>query len=185
MNRRDTIDLVNTTLSAASLGVGILALCLNEKGDDMAERIDSSKYSSRRDLKKAYAKEIKRMAVSDVGYSGTVIVLNGKGGQQAYGLVPLDERMNAGRPRQKGPSRAETGSWVAMEINRRTGKDRQAIVCSSQSEARARALAMKSAHRKGSQQSKDCIQGYARMDTSKGIDVAGWFSGAQGKVTRV
>ena len=185
MNRRDCIDLVNTTLSAASLGVGILALCLNVKGDDMANKIDSSRYSSRKDLKRAYAKEIKRMAVTDVGYTGTVIVLNDRGEQQAFGLVPLDGKRKAGRPRQTDSPKKDGGSWVAMEINRRTGKDRQAIVCSSQSDARSRALAMKNAHREGSQQSKDCIQGYARMDTSDGIDVAGWFSGAKGRITRV
>ena len=185
MNRRDTIDLVNMTISAASLGVGILALCLNEKGDRMADKIDSSKYSSRRDLKKAYAKEIKRMAVTDVGYTGTVIVLNGKGEKTTYGLVPLDEKRKPGRPVQKAKAPGKEGSWVAMEINSKTGRDRQAIVCSSKEDARSRALSMKNAHRKGSQQSKECIQGYAWMDTSKGIDVIGWFSGEKGRVTRV
>jgi len=185
MNRRDRIDIANMTISAASLGVGILALCLNEKGDNMANRIDSSKYSSRKDLKRAYAKEIKRMAVADVGYTGTVVVLNGKGEQTAYGLVPLDERRKPGRPVQKAKAPGKEGSWVAMEINTRTGRDRQAVVCSSREEARSKALSMKNAHRKGSRQSEDCVQGYALMDTSKGIDVIGWFSGEKGRVTRV
>lgn len=185
MNRRDRIDIANMAISAASLGVGILALCLNEKGDNMANRIDSSKYSSRKDLKRAYAKEIKRMAVADVGYTGTVVVLNGKGEQTAYGLVPLDERRKPGRPVQKAKAPGKEGSWVAMEINARTGRDRQAVVCSSREEARSKALSMKNAHRKGSRQSEDCVQGYAWMDTSKGIDVIGWFSGEKGRVTRV
>ncbi len=185
MNRRDRIDLVNMTISAASLGVGILALCLNEKGDNMTNNIDSSKYSSRKDLKKAYAKEIKRMAVTDVGYTGTVVVLNGKGEERAYGLVPLNDRRKPGRPVQKAKAPGKEGSWVAMEINSRTGRDRQAVVCSSREDARSKALSMKNAHRKGSQQSKDCVQGYAWMDTSKGIDVIGWFSDEKGRVTRV
>ena len=72
-----------------------------------------------------------------------------------------------------------------MEINSRTGGNRQAIVCSSKEEARNRALDMKSAHRSGSQQCRDCVQGYAQMDTSKTIDVARWFAGKAGKVYEV
>ena len=72
-----------------------------------------------------------------------------------------------------------------MEINARTGGNRQAIVCSSKEEARNRALDMKAAHRSGSQQCRDCVQGYAQMDTSKTIDVARWFSGNAGKVYEV
>lgn len=180
MNRRDTLDALNLGISAASLGVGIVALCLNEKGEKMANRIDSSKYSSRKDLKKAYAKEIKRAAVSEIGYTGTVIVLNEKGEQKAYGLVALED--------MKAPAKAESsnkGAWVAMEINSRSGGDRQAIVCSSKNEAKNRALGMKNAHRKGSKQSKDCIQGYAKVDTSESIDVAKIFNGKGGTVYRV
>mgnify|MGYP007092424383 CR=1 FL=1 len=91
--RRDRMDLASLAISAASLGVGIAALCLNEKkeeGIEMANRIDSSKYANRKDLKKAYAKEIKRSAVTDSGYTGTVIVLNEKGEPASFGLVPLD-----------------------------------------------------------------------------------------------
>lgn len=183
MNRRDTLDAMNLGISAASLGVGILALCLNEKkGDQMANKIDSSKYSSRKDLKKAYAKEIKRTAVSEIGYTGTVIVLNEKGEPTTYGLVPLENKKIVKERTQKPKSQ---GSWVAMEINSRSGGDRQAIVCSSKEEAKSRALSMKKAHRKGSKQSKNCIQGYTRADTSRTIDVADLFNGEGGTVYRV
>lgn len=216
--KRDRIDMASLAISAASLGVGIAALCLNEKKEEgnMANRIDSSKYTNRKDLKKAYAKEIKRSAVTDIGYTGTVIVLNGKGEQASYGLVPLDAYQNRKKTASKntkskntktaskngktasGNTKAaskNTGSpnasgndgmsWVAMEINSRTGGSRQAIVCSSKEEARDRALAMKNAHRSDSRQCRDCVQGYARMDTSRTIDVARWFSGNAGKVYEV
>lgn len=220
--KRDRIDIASLAISAASLGVGIAALCLNEKKEEgkMANRIDSSKYTNRKDLKKAYAKEIKQMAVSDVGYTGTVIVLNEKGQQVSYGLVPLDAyaskstRTNntkaanaarstgqasrstrssnasknirqASKSTRSGNAKTDGRSWVAMEINARTGGSRQAIVCSSKEEARSRALDMKAAHRSNSQQCRDCVQGYAQMDTSKTIDVARWFSGKAGKVYEV
>ncbi len=221
--KRDRIDMASLAISAASLGVGIAALCLNEKKEEgkMANRIDSSKYTNRKDLKKAYAKEIKRAAVSDIGYTGTVIVLNEKGQQVSYGLVPLDsfeskstkssnaskntkskntkskntKSKNTKSKNTKSKStkssnasknaKADSRSWVAMEINSRTGGNRQAIVCSSKEEARNRALDMKAAHRSGSQQCRDCVQGYAQMDTSKTIDVAGWFAGKAGKVYEV
>ena len=200
--KRDRIDMASLAISAASLGVGIAALCLNEKKEEgkMANRIDSSKYTNRKDLKKAYAKEIKRSAVSDIGYTGTVIVLNEKGQQVSYGLVPLDsfESKNTTPRTSKNTkskstkssnasknAKTDSRSWVAMEINSRTGGNRQAIVCSSKEEARNRALDMKAAHRSGSQQCRDCVQGYAQMDTSKTIDVAGWFAGKAGKVYEV
>lgn len=201
--KRDRIDMVSLAISAASLGVGIAALCLNEKKEEgkMANRIDSSKYTNRKDLKKAYAKEIKRAAVSDIGYTGTVIVLNEKGQQVSYGLVPLDsfeskstkssnaskntKSKNTGSSNASKNAKADSRSWVAMEINSRTGGNRQAIVCSSKEEARNRALDMKAAHRSGSQQCRDCVQGYAQMDTSKTIDVARWFAGKAGKVYEV
>lgn len=201
--KRDRIDMASLAISAASLGVGIAALCLNEKKEEgkMANRIDSSKYTNRKDLKKAYAKEIKRAAVSDIGYTGTVIVLNEKGQQVSYGLVPLDsfeskstKSSNASKNTKSKSTRSsnasknaktDSRSWVAMEINSRTGGNRQAIVCSSKEEARNRALDMKSAHRSGSQQCRDCVQGYAQMDTSKTIDVARWFAGKAGKVYEV
>lgn len=200
--KRDRIDMASLAISAASLGVGIAALCLNEKKEEgkMANRIDSSKYTNRKDLKKAYAKEIKRAAVSDIGYTGTVIVLN-EGQQVSYGLVPLDsfeskntKSSNASKntkskstksSKASKNTKADSRSWVAMEINSRTGGNRQAIVCSSKEEARNRALDMKAAHRSGSQQCRDCVQGYAQMDTSKTIDVAGWFAGKAGKVYEV
>lgn len=200
--KRDRIDMASLAISAASLGVGIVALCLNEKKEEgkMANRIDSSKYTNRKDLKKAYAKEIKRSAVSDIGYTGTVIVLNEKGQQVSYGLVPLDsfESKNTTPRTSKNTkskstkssnasknAKTDSRSWVAMEINSRTGGNRQAIVCSSKEEARNRALDMKAAHRSGSQQCRDCVQGYAQMDTSKTIDVARWFAGKAGKVYEV
>ena len=211
--KRDRIDMASLAISAASLGVGIAALCLNEKKEEgkMANRIDSSKYTNRKDLKKAYAKEIKRAAVSDIGYTGTVIVLNEKGQQVSYGLVPLDsfeskstkssnaskntkskntkskntKSKNTKSSNASKNAKADSRSWVAMEINSRTGGNRQAIVCSSKEEARNRALDMKAAHRSGSQQCRDCVQGYAQMDTSKTIDVAGWFAGKAGKVYEV
>lgn len=201
--KRDRIDMASLAISAASLGVGIAALCLNEKKEEgkMANRIDSSKYTNRKDLKKAYAKEIKRTAVTDIGYTGTVIVLNEKGQQVSYGLVPLDTfeskstkspsaSKNTKSKSTKSPNASKNAktdgrSWVAMEINSRTGGNRQAIVCSSKEEARNRALDMKAAHRSGSQQCRDCVQGYAQMDTSKTIDVARWFAGKAGKVYEV
>ncbi len=187
--KRDRIDMASLAISAASLGVGIAALCLNEKKEEgkMANRIDSSKYTNRKDLKKAYAKEIKRAAVSDIGYTGTVIVLNEKGQQVSYGLVPLDtfESKSTRSSNASKNAKTDSRSWVAMEINSRTGGNRQAIVCSSKEEARNRALDMKAAHRSGSQQCRDCVQGYAQMDTSKTIDVARWFAGKAGKVYEV
>lgn len=203
--KRDRIDMASLAISAASLGVGIAALCLNEKKEEgkMANRVDSSKYTNRKDLKKAYAKEIKRTAVTDIGYTGTVIVLNEKGQQVSYGLVPLDtfeskntRSSNASKNTKQASkstrssnasknAKTDGRSWVAMEINSRTGGNRQAIVCSSKEEARNRALDMKAAHRSGSQQCRDCVQGYAQMDTSKTIDVARWFAGKAGKVYEV
>lgn len=187
--KRDRIDMASLAISAASLGVGIAALCLNEKKEEgkMANRIDSSKYTNRKDLKKAYAKEIKRAAVSDIGYTGTVIVLNEKGQQVSYGLVPLDSFESKSTKSSNASKNAKTDgrSWVAMEINSRTGGNRQAIVCSSREEAKNRALDMKAAHRSGSQQCRDCVQGYAQMDTSKTIDVARWFAGKAGRVYEV
>lgn len=201
--KRDRIDMASLAISAASLGVGIAALCLNEKKEEgkMANRIDSSKYTNRKDLKKAYAKEIKRSAVTDIGYTGTVIVLNEKGQQVSYGLVPLDtfesKNTRSGNASKNTKSKStkssnasknaktDSRSWVAMEINSRTGGNRQAIVCSSKEEAKNRALDMKAAHRSGSQQCRDCVQGYAQMDTSKTIDVARWFAGKAGRVYEV
>ena len=187
--KKDRMDAASLLISAASLGLGIAALCLNEKGETMANKIDSSKYSTRKDLKKAYAKEIKRTAVSDIGYTGTVIVLNERGEPVQYGLVPLENRKAVSErssPARKGNPKSQTSkSWVAMEINSRSGGDRQAIVCSSREQAKAKATAMKKAHRSGSKQSRECVQGYALMDTSETIDVALMFSGKGGQMYRV
>lgn len=209
--KRDRMDLASLVISAASLGVGIAALCLNEKKEGEVERmvnkVDSTKYTNRKDLKKAYAKEIKRAAVSDIGYTGTVIVLNEKGEQTSYGLVPLDGFVNGnrkivsnngasnnGKPKKSnntkskstrsGGSQKTSKSWVAMEMNTRTGGSRQAIVCTSKDEARSRALAMKNAHRSATV-AKECKQGYALMDTSKTINVFEWFSGNAGTIYTV
>ena len=183
------MDAASLLISAASLGLGIAALCLNEKGETMANKIDSSKYSTRKDLKKAYAKEIKRAAVSDIGYTGTVIVLNERGEPVQYGLVPLENRKavseRSSLARKGNPKSQTSKSWVAMEINSRSGGDRQAIVCSSREQAKAKATAMKKAHRSGSKQSRECVQGYALMDTSETIDVALMFSGRGGQLYRV
>ena len=186
--KKDRMDAASLLISAASLGLGIAALCLNEKGETMANKIDSSKYSTRKDLKKAYAKEIKRTAVSDIGYTGTVIVLNERGEPVQYGLVPLENRKAVAerKPPARKPTKTQTSkSWVAMEINSRSGGDRQAIVCSSREQAKAKATAMKKAHRSGSKQSRECVQGYALMDTSETIDVAAMFSGRGGQLYRV
>ena len=186
--KKDRMDAASLLISAASLGLGIAALCLNEKGETMANKIDSSKYSTRKDLKKAYAKEIKRTAVSDIGYTGTVIVLNERGEPVQYGLVPLENRKAVAerKPPARKPTKTQTSkSWVAMEINSRSGGDRQAIVCSSREQAKAKATAMKKAHRSGSKQSRECVQGYALMDTSETIDVALMFSGRGGQLYRV
>ena len=187
--KKDRMDAASLLISAASLGLGIAALCLNEKGETMANKIDSSKYSTRKDLKRAYAKEIKRTAVSDIGYTGTVIVLNERGEPVQYGLVPLENRKAVSErssPARKGNPKSQTSkSWVAMEINSRSGGDRQAIVCSSREQAKAKATAMKKAHRSGSKQSRECVQGYALMDTSETIDVALMFSGRGGQLYRV
>ena len=154
------MDKVSLVISAASLAVGVAALCLNEKGEEqMANRIDSSQFSDRKQLKKAYAKEIKRAAVTEVGYTGTVIVLNEKGEQVRYGLVPLEEEKKNAR------------SWVAMGMCPRKGGDRQAIVCKTKDEARLRALDMK-------RRCRDplSVHGYAYMDTTD-IDVVKQFRG--------
>ena len=139
----------------------------------MVNKIDSSKYTTRKDLKKAYAAEIKRTAVSEIGYTGTVIVLNEKGKEIRYGLIPLENKMpaRASKPKTKAKTQATKKSWVAMEMNARTGSDRQAIVCSSREQARSKAQGMKAAHRAGSKTCRDCVQGYAYMDTTKSIDV--------------
>ncbi len=185
--RKDRIDIASLILAAAGFGLSLVAV-LNEKGENiMPNRIESSRYSKRRDLKKAYAQEIKRTAVSEIGYTGTVIVLNERGEQVHYGLIPLENRKIVDdTPKRKSPAKTQTRrSWVAVEINSRTGKDRQAIVCSSREQAKAKAEAMKKAHRSGSKQSMDCVQGYALMDTSKSIDVAAAVSGKGGQFYRV
>lgn len=190
--RKDRMDWAGLLISGASLAVGIAALCLNEKGEDkMAEETPAMRYKIAKQKKKDAAKERKatkmaakasktnkqtqiRQYAGGIGYDGPIILLN----QREYGLVPLET--GTAPVRQDGER-----SWVAMEINTRTGKDRQAVVCRSRDEAKAKALRMKKAHRPGSPQSKDCKQGYARIDTNKSIDVAKWFAGQEGTLYRV
>lgn len=177
--KKERMDAASLLISAASLGVGIAALCLNEKNEKqkggqnkMANKVDCSKYTNKKDLKKAYAKEIKQAAVSEIGYTGTVIVLNERGNEVKYGLVPLENRALLSKKQATAPAKPKNGrKWVAMEMNSRTGSDRQAIVCSSKEQARTKAQAMKKAHRCGSKTCRDCVQGYAYVDTSKSINV--------------
>lgn len=148
-----------------------------------------------------------RQKAKEIGYNGPIIMLNEKGGirirtedgEQTYKLVPVSSRSieSASRTTAKKPTarapvartraapKKDKKSWVAMEINSRNGES-QAIVCPTMADAEARAMAMKKAHRPGSQPSKDCKQGYALMDPSKGIDVRSWFYGYHdGKLYRV
>lgn len=176
---KERLDLANLVVSTASLGLAAAALCLNEKpirtGDDrMASRVEPGRYGTRKDLKKAYRAEIKKAAVTEIGYTGPVIVLNEDGRDVRYGIVPLDVEPE----RRKSPPK----SWVAMEMNARTGGDRQAVVCGSRTEAERRATAMKRAHKKGSSKERDCVQGYARIDVSEPIDVREWLGGGRGTV---
>ncbi len=186
--RKERIDLANLAISSASLGLAALALSMNSKGDTMANRIDPSKYATRKDLKKAYSAEIKRAAVSEVGYTGPVIVLNEGGRNVKYGIVPLTKTGKGGsKPRAKpkskpktraksGKSNAATMDWVALETG--PGGSRQAIVCASREAASAKARAMKRSH--GS--SRGYAHGYARVDTSERVDVEGILIGRRGTV---
>lgn len=108
-------------------------------------------------LKMSKQQQIRAYA-KQIGYTGQVILPNEK-------------------PQQKRTS------WVAMEYNRRTGGDRQAIVCGSMEEAKRRAQTMKRSHNKGSQRARDCVQGYAKVDAARSIDIVGCFE--SGSVTRV
>lgn len=196
-DEKEKMDWAGLLLSGASLAVGIVALCLNEKGENMTEKeTPQMQYRIAKQQKKDASKERKaakmtaravktqkqnqiRQYAGGIGYDGPIILLN----EREYGLVPLENRKIVDRAPAKAPS--DSGSWVAMEINTRNGKDRQAVVCRTREEAKAKALKMKKAHRPGSAQSKDCRQGYARMDTSKSIDVGRWFAGTEGTLYRV
>ncbi len=236
--KRDYRDSASFIVSVASLGIGVAALCMNEKpeggndlqaGDKMsdcrnckcngkdctknckgkgkggpvksrnatdkllaearAEKKEAIKEkkaaAAQRKATKARAKAAKdqlkaehssqqqkiRAYAKSIGYTGPIITPNAKGDY-------VD--INTSAPKSIASSKA----WVAMEMNKRTGGDTQAIVCSSKEEAEARARRMKRAHQSGSQRAKDCIQGYARIDVSKPIDVSGCFSGGCG-LTRV
>lgn len=238
--KRDYRDSASFVVSVASLGIGVAALCMNEKpdgkndlqaGDKMSdcknckcngkgctknckgkgkggpvksrnatdqllaeakaqkkEAIKEKKAAAaQRKAAQARAKAAKdqqkaerssqqekiRAYAKSIGYSGPIITPNAKGDY---------ENINADAPKSNGNSSSK--AWVAMEMNERTGGDTQAIVCSSKEEAEARAKRMKRAHQNGSQRANDCIQGYARIDVSKPIDVPGCFSGGCG-LTRV
>jgi len=198
------VGMGSMVISAASLAVGIAALCLNEKGvDEMAEatpgmelkiaRQEQRDAAKKRRAAKATARAEKtkkqtqiRQYAGSIGYNGPIILLNDK----PYGIVPLDgasPKAEARKtpPRKPSPARSTGCSWVAMEMNVRTGGDRQAIVCRSRDEARRTALEMKSAHREGSRQSAECRQGYACVDTSGPIDVRGLVTGRSGEFHRV
>lgn len=241
--KRDVRDSASLVISAASLGVGLLALCLNEKPENeqtdsrgkkmscnnsckscssksgncyvknnnavrsrnetsaearMAEAKRQKKEAAKqrkanrkeaqaakekgRALKAEQQKQIRAKA-KEVGYTGPIIMFNAKG--EPYELMDLTtESSNAKSPGTRSAKpRQSNSAWVAMEINKRTGGDRQAIVCDSKDEAEKRAIAMKRAHRSGSQKSKECIQGYTRIDITKPIDIERCFSG--GSIQRV
>jgi len=148
-----------------------------------------------------------RQKAKEIGYDRPIIMFNKDGGiriqtedgEQTYKLVPISSRStkSLSRSTTKKPTartpvartrvapKKDKRSWVAMEINSRNGES-QAIVCPTMADAEARAMTMKKAHRPGSQPSKDCKQGYALMDPSKGIDVRSWFYGYHdGKLYRV
>ena len=188
-NDKQRMDWASLLVSGASLAVGVAALCMNEKGESMTERKENQSpamqykiakqakkdaYKERKTVKlnarveKAKKQTMIREYAGGIGYDGPIILLN----EKEYGLVPLQ----TSKPTQ---------SWVAMEINSKNGSDRQAIVCGSKEEARTKAMKMKNAHRQGSKQSKDCEQGYARMDTTRSIDVGRWFAGKEGTLYRV
>lgn len=148
-------------------------IVLNEGGRSYP-RIVPVPGETERSLRKKFRTGINDMAYSEVGYSGPVFVLN----------KPANKK-RAPAPK-KAPARSSPGRrWVAMEMNRRTGGDIQAIVCESRAQAEDRAESMRLAHKKGSARSRDCIQGYALMDPSRGIDVPAWFEGRRGVVYRV
>ncbi|MBR4504215.1 MAG: hypothetical protein IKP20_04510 [Candidatus Methanomethylophilaceae archaeon] len=187
--RKERIDLANLAISSASLGLAALALSLNAKGEDtMANRIDPSKYSTRKDLKKAYRAEIKRASVSEVGYTGPVIVLNEGGRKVRYGIVPLKPGTKKGKANPKPRAKARAPSkrasakreasmdWVALEMG--PNNSRQAIVCASREAASAKARSMK----RSRASSRGYVHGYARVDTSKRVDVEGILKGRRGAV---
>lgn len=186
--QKQKMDRASLIVSTASLAVSAMALCLNEKGErdnmstdatpDMQYKIaKQARKDANRERKatklNAKAEKAKkqtsiRQYAGSIGYDGPIIMLN----QKEYGLVPLE----------KVP---EPMAWVAMEFNSKTGGDRQAIVCKDREEAKRKAMRMKDAHKTGSKQCRDCQQGYAKMDTTKRIDVKKWFDGKAGTLYRV
>lgn len=222
--KRDYRDSASFAVSVASLGLGVAALCMNEKndlekGEEMSckncrsgtcrnctgktvrskneasadELLAKAKAEKKEAAKRKKAAKAQNKAAKDrqkaersaqqekirayareIGYTGPIITPNAKSDFDDY----------YDRPVASQSSRASDKAWVAMEMNRKTGGDRQAIVCSSREEAESRARKMKRAHQNGSQRSKDCIQGYARIDVTQPIDIPGCFNGGCG-LTRV
>jgi|GEM_PF-1229419 len=192
-----SIKRAGLAVSIASLAVSVAALCLNEKPeskntfknkgkkDDKMNQTQTVKTGTDMKQEKQRAREIKKAKkvtkarvenqikakAVELGYTGTVIVLNTKDGEKRYRLTPIENKKKTPVKKKVTP-KVDNRSWVAMEINARTGNGRQAIVCGSMDEAKRKATAMKRAHR--SPQSP-FIQGYALMDTSKGIDVGKWM----------
>lgn len=174
-----------------------------QRKKDAASARKTAKLNSQADKIEKQAKI--RQYAKDNGYNGPIIMFNDKskrvsiqspsGEKQTYKLVPVEQKTSkpvkkvakptkvASKPKATPKSKKK---WVAMEINKRTGGNVQAIVCENMDEAQKRAMQMKRSHVKGSQPSKDCVQGYALMDTTKDIDVASWFFGYHdGKLYRV
>lgn len=240
--RRDYRDATSLMVSIASLGIGVAALCMNEKpegendletGDKMSDckncntrtcngrnctkscntrscnargpvrsrnEMSTDELLAKAKREKKEAQKAKKAAKAqnkaakdrqkaersaqqekirayarEIGYTGPIITPNAKS--------DFDD-MDYGYSRASQNARASDKAWVAMEMNRKTGGDRQAIVCASREEAESRARKMKRAHQNGSQRSKDCIQGYARIDVTQPIDIPGCFNGGCG-LTRV
>ena len=173
MDKKEKMEAASLMVSAASLGVSVAALCLNEKkkeGRKMAARIDPSDYTNRKDLKKAYAKEIRRTAVSEIGYTGPIIVLNEKGKSVKYKLVPLKNKVSK-KESKKPITKNGQFSWVAMDYNPSTGES-HSVVCKTKEEAKRTARGM----------SRYKIQGIAKIDTSKPFNVGDWLKGKKGTV---
>ncbi len=135
-------------------------------GAKAAKDRQKAERSAQQEKIRAYAREI--------GYTGPIITPNVKDDFEDSGYGYSASRS----------TKTSDKAWVAMEMNRKTGGDRQAIVCASRDEAESRAKKMKRAHQNGSQRSKDCIQGYARIDVTQPIDIPGCFNGGCG-LTRV
>ena len=201
--KRDAREVASLVISAASLAVGIAALSLNEKPEE-GEKIPTKTIKDIKRDEKAFTAR-KRQEMDDLevhlrnealgkGYRVSKIKIVSANGKSAeYDLVPVANKKPIAKPKTKKTEKPKattktaakpksTHKYVAMEMNRNNGRDMQAIVCNSESEAKRTAKGFKDAHRKGSQRSKDCVQGYIRTDTSN-INIPRSFRSA--KMTRV